>query len=253
VPSFCETSPKCTSTTALKEVSPNLKVRSGNDKTIFALGAAWACPTKSQESSVRKRANCLDAVPIPQGFDDFQLQDGEYVGFFSANAHDNHRCQAIVTGRINDADFHPSSAPASHFSINGHSAAASMDPNKETPTHDDMDVTAAQIFAIGRAHAKRDLCNECGQEHYLSSDGKCYQNSTCGICKLTGHNMDRCFKACNAMECSSQPPHHRDSCKNRQRSQIKLLDQLKVAEENVRALQAFCQGKGISDLPPLKA
>ena len=148
-------------------------------------------------------------------------------------------------------------APASHFSL---TSAHDLDRGQNLD-HDSLpadfvlDSATAQIFAIGRATAKRERCNECNTEHYLSSDGKCHQNTTCSICRLQGHAAERCFKACRNSACPHVPKdHHRDSCAQAlTTTNTHLAEQLKVTAANLRALQSFCHNKGLADLPPLKA
>ncbi|KAF0734799.1 hypothetical protein Ae201684_008646 [Aphanomyces euteiches] len=59
-----------------------------------------------------------------------------------------------------------------------------------------MDLTEAlraEIYALGRGPLKRELCQECGEEHY-KPDGKCWTNTTCSLCQRKGHPDSNCFK-----------------------------------------------------------
>ncbi|KAH9102854.1 hypothetical protein AeMF1_020653 [Aphanomyces euteiches] len=91
-----------------------------------------------------------------------------------------------------------------------------------------MDLTEAlraEIYALGRGPLKRELCQECGEEHY-KPDGKCWTNTTCSLCQRKGHPDSNCFKACAKCKTPSYVPHLKTDFCPRQAQMTKLKDHL---------------------------
>ena len=83
-----------------------------------------------------------------------------------------------------------------------------LDNWEETPTEVEVDPLVAEIFLVGR-DMKRGLCGECNKEHVLS-DGECWANAYCVVCRRKGHPSQKCFRACPL--CKAKPHHQDEAC-----------------------------------------